>query len=237
MENTPFEIRARELLQRFDPTAVRSARLARPFTIELFGTPKSGKTTVGGMLKHFFRRQGWRVSTPTEGAEVVELPREEPVYNFQTCEYALSCARDRSYSNFHVVIFDRAVMDGVVRMDYYVAKGVISEEQRRVIEGYYLLPWNAGLFDLHICLTAVPEVAIARELARALTKRDGETMNPKTLAGLLAAHERVLARLGPTGRYRFLAHDSSVEKQEETAAAVLTAALDAFETRLEAAAG
>lgn len=237
MDTAPlsFEQRAHDLLEAIDARRERQARWSRPFMVELFGTPKAGKTTVKEMLKHFFRRNGWAVSTPTEGAEVVELPRDEPQYNFQTCEYALGVARDRAYAkNFHLVIFDRAVMDGVVRMDYYVRKGILTEEQRRFVEGYYLLPWNAGLFDLHVCLVASPEVAIARELARVLTRRHGETMNPKTLANLLAAHERVFNRLASADPGRFLWHDSSVETEEQTASLILTAVFDAFTARLAA---
>jgi thymidylate kinase len=230
-----FERRSHELLVKYDPNGDRRARWPRPFMIELFGTPKSGKTTNAEMLGHFLKRNKWLVLAPTEGAEVVTWPRVEPVYNFATCEYAMGIAREVSFSkNYHGVIFDRAIMDGVVRMDYYVAKGVITEEQRRIIEGYYLLPWNTDLFDMHICLTATPEVAIQRELARALTKRDGETMNIKTLTGLLEAHERVLTRLSPTGRYKFVVHDSSKETPEQTASSLLDEVLLAFEARLAA---
>ena len=120
-----------------------------------------------------------KVTTPAafEGplaAEIVELPRVEPEYNFQTTEYALGAARERFYNRrFHLVIFDRAIYDGVMRMEYYREKGVISPEQQRLIEGYYLLPWNAEMFDMHVCLVASPEVAIKRELARALSKKHG----------------------------------------------------------------
>jgi hypothetical protein len=200
--------------------------------IELFGTPKSGKSTIKEALKHFFRRNGWRVSAPTEGAEIVEWPRDEPQYNFQTCEYALSAARDRSYSDFHIVIFDRAIYDGVMRMEYYAEKGVITREQQRIIEGYYLLPWNRGMFDLHICLVASPEVAIAREVARKLTVKHGQTMNPKTLQGLLEAHERLWERLRAEEDPKMLWHDSTKEDEKQTATKLLAATLEACARRL-----
>ncbi len=184
------------------------------------------------MLRHLFRRSGWKVSAPTEGAEIVEWPRDEPVYNFQTCEYALSAARDRSHSDFDLVIFDRAIYDGVVRMEYYARNGVITREQQSVIEGYYLLPWNTDLFDLHICLVSTPEVAIERELARALTEKHGKTMNPDTLKGLLDAHQSMWGRRVCAQDPKLTWHDSSVETEEETAKAVLESVLDAFERRI-----
>lgn len=234
MDATTFEKKAAEMLDRFDPDRTRKSKIGRPFMIELFGTPKAGKSTMKEMLKHFFKRNGWSPSTPTEGAEVVELPRDEPQYNFQTTEYALSTARDRNYNKrFHMVIFDRAIYDGVVRMDYYKHKGVIDATQRRTIEQYYLLPWNRDLFDLHICLVSDPEVAIQRELARALTKKHGETMNPQTLADLRAAHERAWKRLECDRDPKMFWHDSSGETEGETAFVVLDAVLKAFERRLD----
>ncbi|MFC1702941.1 hypothetical protein ACFLZO_00590 [Patescibacteria group bacterium] len=232
MDIRSLQERAASELKRFDPEGIRHSRSPRPYMIELFGTPKAGKSTIKEMLKHLFRRSGWRVSAPTEGAEVVEWKRDEPVYNFQTCEYALSAARDRSFSDFHVVIFDRAIYDGVVRMEYYAQKGTITREQQSLIEGYYLLPWNTDLFDLHICLVSTPEVAIRRELAHALTEQHGKTMNPETLKGLLAAHESMWARRVCEKNPKLTWHDSSVETEEQTAKAVLESALDAFERRI-----
>jgi hypothetical protein len=233
MGHEDMEIRVGELLRRFDPNRDRRRRIDRPFTIELFGTPKSGKSTMKEMLKHFFKRNGWLVSTPQEGAEVVELPRDEPTYNFQTCEYAMMTARDRSYSGqFHIVVMDRAIFDGVVRMEYYRGKGILTPPQQATIEGYYLLPWMRDLFDLHVCLVASPEVAIRREFARAITKKDGETMNPATLRRLLEAHRAVWERLGGDTDHRLVWHDSSLESEEETAVSLIQECVTAFERRL-----
>lgn len=207
---------------------------ARPFMIELFGSPKSGKTTMKDTLKHVFRRSGWRVAAPVEGAEFVELPRDEPAYNLQTTEYAMSRARELSYSHdFHLVIFDRAVMDGIVRMDYYDKKGVITPGEHELIRGYFSLPWNFDLFDLHICLVASPDVSIEREHAHTLTRKKGETMNPKTLQALLDAHGRVWERMECDRMTSMVWHDSSNESIEETAMSVLKSSLDAFIRRVE----
>lgn len=232
MDITIFENEADALLKRFDPEGLRKRRLQRPFMIELFGTPKSGKSTIKEMLKHFLKRNGWAPSTPQEGAEVVEFPRDEPEYNFQTCEYALSIARARSHSkDFHIVIFDRAIFDGVARMDHYAHKGIITLEEQRIIEGYYLNRWNRDLFDMHICLLADPETAIQRELARALSKKDGETMNPTNLRKLLDTHHRVLNRF--QGDPKLRVHDSTKENEGQTATAVLEAIFEAFNRRLD----
>ena len=228
-----LESRALLLRRNFDTDGKRTLCPPRPFMIELFGVPKSGKSTVKEMLKHFFKRNGWLISAPVEGAEFVELPRDEPQYNFQTAEYAMTRARELSYNNrFHMAIFDRAIYDGVVRMEYYRDKGVITPEEQTAIEGYLLNRWNRALFDLHVCLVVDPEIAIQRELTRAITKKDGDTMNPKSLKALLSAHERVWERLGCADSPAMYWHDSSGEDPGQTAGIILEKVLDAFSLRM-----
>lgn len=41
---------------------------ARPVFVEFSGTPKSGKSTCIDIVSHFFRRVGFNVLAPTEGA-------------------------------------------------------------------------------------------------------------------------------------------------------------------------
>ncbi|HTK05247.1 MAG TPA: hypothetical protein VL500_06680 [Candidatus Eisenbacteria bacterium] len=236
MDITLLEKRAEQVLARFDPGKLRAARQHRPFMIEFFGTPKSGKSTMKEMLRHFFDRNKYRVYAATEGAEAIRWrPRVEPDYNLRTAEYALGEARDLCFQkSFHVGIFDRAVFDGIMRMDYYREKGVISPQEHAILEGYYLLPHNRkNLFDLHVCLVASPEVSIERELARALTKKHGETMNPATISGLLDAHKRIWDRLGCADDPSMLWHDSSAETEAETAASILQKALEVFEKRVD----
>ncbi len=239
MEPELFETAAAEMLSRFDPAGDRKSLIDRPFIIELFGTPKSGKTTMKEMLKHTFKRNKWAVSTPTEGAEVIEwTKRLDPQYNFQTAEYALMQARELAYGpkhrSFHVAILDRGNFDGIVRMEYNRMRGTICEAEQRAIENYYLLSLNEEMFDLHVCLVADPEVAISRELARAIVKKHGETMNPQTLADLLEAHRRVWERLNCAANPAMCWHDSSRESEAETAQAIIERLLSAFERRLAA---
>jgi hypothetical protein len=237
MGNLNLEQQASDLLRQFDAKRNRRVLKPRPFTIELFGTPKSGKTTMKEMLKHFFKRNGWLPITPIEGAEAVTWPKRlEPDYNFQTGEYAMTLARELAYGpghqTFHVAIFDRALYDVVVRMEYYLANGVITPDQRAAIEGYFRMPQNQALFDCHICLVASPEVAMQREVARVLTKKDGETMNRRVLQGLLDAHQAMWERLRCAQDPRFAWHDSSSETEVETGQAILAHVLSAFERRL-----
>jgi thymidylate kinase len=240
MDISILETRAAGLLSRFDPDGARKARLERPFVIELTGPPKSGKTTTKEKLQQLFRRNGFLVEAPEEGAEAVTwAKRLDPEYNLQTGEYALSATRELCYGSkhksFHVVILDRAVYDVVFRMEYNRMRGKITEAQQRAIEDYFLLDVNRAMFDCHVILVADPHVALAREKAHALSKKDGETMNAKALIEITDAHERAWKRLGCADDRKLAWHDTSNESPEETAASVLTFVLDRFTARLDEA--
>jgi hypothetical protein len=226
------------LKRSIDPHNTRKALGERPFMIELWGTPKAGKTTMKEVLKHVSKRLGLSVTTPIEGAEAVEwIKRVEPDYNYQTAEYALTWARQRAlgpgHRDFHVGVFDRAIYDGVMRADHYAHMGTIDERERVSWEQYLLLPRHRDYFDFHICMVCDPEEAMRREHAKTLFPQPGETMNHKTMTQLLAAHERVWKRLRLASDPRMLWHDSSGESVVDTAWSVLQACIAALERAAE----
>src|SRR3989338_10083226 len=85
--------------------------LPRPFFIEITGTPSAGKTTTIKELDKFFRRMGFRVLCPQEGAEVIRhIERTTPLYNIRTGLYALQILIDLSHGHqYDIVIFDRCI--------------------------------------------------------------------------------------------------------------------------------
>lgn len=240
MDLSDLEAKAAGLLTRFDADGLRMARFDRPFVVELTGPPKSGKSTTKEKLQQLFRRNGFLIECPEEGAEAITwAKRLDPEYNLQTGEYALSVTRELCYGSkhksFHAVVLDRAIYDVVVRMEYNRMRNKITAAEQRAIEKYFLLERNRAMFDCHVFLVANAEVALSREKAHALSKKDGETMNAKALEENLEAHKCVWERLNCKRDPKLLWHDTSIESPEETAAAVLTFALDAFERRLDAA--
>jgi thymidylate kinase len=242
MDLSALETRAAGLLGRADPDGHRKARFDRPFVIELTGPPKSGKSTTKEKLQQLFRRNGFLVEAPEEGAEAITwAKRLDPEYNLQTGEYALSSTRELAYGSkhksFHVVILDRAIYDVVIRMEYNRMRKKISAAQQKAIENYFLLDVNRAMFDCHVILVADANISLAREKAHALSKKDGETMNAGAIAEILDAHRRVWDRLKLAGDPKVAWRDTSNESPEETASGVLTFVLDAFERRLAAAKG
>lgn len=228
-----LEREAEGLLVRFDPDGGRKAVWSKPFAVEYCGTAASGKTTAQQVTRHFFRRSGFAVHAPREGAEAIEGPRPLPGYNLHTVEWALHHARLLPHDKrFHIGIFDRAIYDGIVRMEHYLAEGVISEREREIIEGYYLLPWNAGLFDLHVFLMCAPDTTLKRKRKVEVIHRPGKTLNTETLNKLYDAHRRVWDRLDLGSRPNFLWLDTDRLTEIEVAEHILCAALELFERRL-----
>ncbi|MBU0625240.1 hypothetical protein KKF05_02760 [Patescibacteria group bacterium] len=224
---------AENVLQRFDPTQERRSVWRRPLAIELLGQPASGKTTAQSVLRHFFRRHKFEVHAPREGAEAIEGPRPAPDYNLHTVEWALHHARLLQHSKqHHVGIFDRAIYDGVVRMEHYLNDGVITSQEREIIEGYFLLPANSRLFDLHVFLMCQPNTTFKRKHGVEVVHKPGKTLNTETLNRLYGAHQRVWDRLGLGQDSRFVWLDSDQLNQREVAEKILEVALAAFERHL-----
>ena len=217
---------------------LREARRLHPATrpvmvVELWGTPKAGKSTMMTMIRDFLKRNGWKATARPEGAEFVDLPRTSPHYNLETCRYAMSQLFWHLDGDWEVILLDRGLKDGEVWMDYWLGKGKLSEGDHKAIVGGYNAKILRDLFDLHLCMVCDPETAIQRELAHAITKKDGETMNLKSLVALREIHQRVYERAGGGGDPRLAWHDTSKETPIETSERVLGALAAAFERRLK----
>lgn len=205
----------------------------RPYMVEVLGLPKSGKSTTITIMRDFFRRNGYEVAAPQEGAQAVLLPRIEPGINYAYTEYALMHARDIAASRkVDVGLFDRAIWDGVVRMEYYGYEGQLTDEQCRNSVGYYLLPWHRAIFDAHIFLMADPVVALQRKQALLVSKRHGGTTNPKKMQELFAAHERTWKDHGLGNDPKMAWIDTTSIDPMETALLAIDFVLSAFKRRI-----
>jgi thymidylate kinase len=191
-----FEQEAQELLKIF--TELKSGlspeiwtrtkqRFHRPFIIEITGTPDSGKTSVISTLTRFFKRAGWRVLNPTEGAEIIKkVPRTTHLYNIRTGIYALSELLDNVYSlDFDLIIFDRAIFDAYCWQEYWWRKNIISKEVAEFNQKFFTQPEIANKIDICFFVVCQAEEALRREAKWALTDKHGETTNPETIKNLI----------------------------------------------------
>ena len=196
-----FEVKAEKILsylkskQRYDEKF-----LPRPFFLEFTGSPSAGKTTTIKELDTFFRKQGFRVLCPQEGAEVIRhISRSTPVYNIRTGLYALTMLLDLSYGhNYDIVIFDRCVFDVYCWMMYWEGKQKLSPEEKNLIQSFFLSPLWMNKIDVAYFMVSDPKVAMDREMRIALSSKVGETTNPDAIATLARRYKDAYQILMPT---------------------------------------
>lgn len=230
---THLERRFALILARFRRLRQRNP-LLRPFGLEWWGDPKAGKTTMKDQIYRFLKRNDWNATARPEGAEVIDrIPRDTPHYNLQTFRYAMNEITDRQDSRFDLVMLDRGPMDHLTWLEYWLDKGKLTPEEHRSHRAVPLAHGIRDIFDLHVLMVCEPEISIEREVAHALTKKEGDTMNLKTLGKLHGFHLKLWKELGEGADPRVTLHDSSKETMVQTAEAVLTKIAGAFERRLE----
>jgi hypothetical protein len=167
-------------------------------------------------LDKFFRRMGFRVLRPQEGAEVIRhITRDTPVYNVRTGLYSLSLLLDLSWGHqYDLVIFDRAIFDSYVWMMYWEEKNKLSEEEKKIIQEFFLNRLWTNEIDAAYFVVCDPEEAMRRELRIALSQKLGETSNPKTIKGLVERYNVAYAKLSPTHPNLFLLDTTLLNEQE-----------------------
>ena len=212
-----FEGRIR-VVQKYLRSDIRYNRdvIPRPFFLEFTGSPSAGKTTMITELDKFLRRFGLRVWRPQEGAEVIRhIERTTPVYNIRTGLYALNILLDQSVGNLYdVVIFDRCIFDAYSWMMYWQEKGKLSEEEARIFQQFFISGFWRDYLDAVFIVICDPEKAMERELRISLTKKTGETSNPKTIRTLVDRYKRVYAELSPSCRQLHLLDTTDFGEQE-----------------------
>jgi thymidylate kinase len=207
--------------------------LPRPFFVEFTGTPSSGKTTSIVKMYQFFRRLGFRVDKPLEGAEEIQhIPRKTPVYNIRTGLYALTMLLDESHMhNFDIIMFDRGIFDAYVWMMYWREKEKLTGPQEDFYQRFFLSPFWADTVDLAFFMVCQPEEAMRREMQFALTERLGETTNPAAIATLFDRFQRAYDLLHPHHPQLRLV-DTTAMSGSEMVDHIGSTILDALERRI-----
>lgn len=204
----------------------------RPYFIEITGPPSSGKTTIIQILDPFFRRQGFRVYTPQEGAEVIRhIPRTSHLYNVRTGLYALTTLIDASVNNnYDLVIFDRCLFDACTWPEYWIGKNDLSRQDADTIQCFFALS-GMKLLDAVFFVTADIKTVLKREKTVSLTEKFGETTNPKSLEQLINLFSKVYEKYYSELPHVFLIDTSKMDRKQMTEI-VLEKTLNALEKRL-----
>jgi len=120
-----------------------------PVFVEFSGSPKSGKSTIIGIISHFLKRNGVEVVSPAEGASVrtpAGLRDDLMSFNAWSGCYALqNILVDSSVDPpSDIVILDRGLFDLAAWAEFlYAAQGRITEEDRdKFIDFFTLDIWS-----------------------------------------------------------------------------------------------
>lgn len=166
--HTPEEADLQALGERAKALKQRLGRLAAPLIVEFSGSPKSGKTTNIDIVDHFFRRSGFKVWAPTEGASKrtpYHLRKDLVAFNAWSLNYAISELL-LSYHNIdpmHLVILDRGPFDSLAWMGVLKQRGKLTPSEYDIIRDFALHPKWAKLLTRIYLFTCYPRTSLDRE--------------------------------------------------------------------------
>ena len=177
----------------------RSAAERRPIFVEFAGTPKSGKSTCIDTINHFFRRMGYKVLAPTEGASKrtpYYLKENLVAFNAWSATYALTHILEGRYGadEYNLVIMDRGLFDALAWFELLQGKGNVTEEECSVIQKFLMIGHWRQFEDMVFLFTTDPDTSLERENREKLIVEPGLTMNPQFLADLNGAYQTIIGK-------------------------------------------
>ncbi len=193
-ERQDLRERAEAVLKR-----LRAQPRGRPVFVEFSGTPKSGKSTCIDIVGHFFRRQGFRILAPTEGASKrtpYYLKENLVAFNTWSASYALNHIFDGLYSadRYDISILDRGLFDALVWFERLSTQGDIPKDVAEKIHDYLLIEDWRTVIDAVFLFQADPATSMDRENKDKLVEDTGRAMNPDFLADSNKAYSSVRER-------------------------------------------
>jgi len=171
-----------------------------PFVVEFAGSPKAGKSTTIDILTHFFKRRGFKVWAPTEGASKrtpYHLRRDLVAFNTWTLNYAISelLVAYHNVDRHHLIMLDRGAFDSLAWMGLLKKRGNITEEEFAVFRAFALHPKWSNLVSRLYLFRCPPEESLKREHEAKLTRGPGTAMNPDMLRDLLEQYQDLATAL------------------------------------------
>lgn len=168
----------------------------RPVFVEFSGTPKSGKSTCIDIVGHFFRRLGFRVLAPTEGASKrtpYYLKEDWVAFNTWSASYALTHILEGLHSadRYHLAILDRGLFDALAWFQLLRNRGEISPSDCALMHRFLLMDKWRSAIDYVFLFKADPTTSLERENQHKLIDEPGTVMEPGALAELNRAYDAV----------------------------------------------
>lgn len=213
---------------------LKSNQQPRPVFVEFSGTPKSGKSTCIDIVSHFFRRVGFNVLAPTEGASKrtpYYLRDDLVAFNTWSASYALTHILEGLYHSdkYHLAILDRGLFDALVWFQLLESNRQISGEVRETIQNFISVEKWRSVIDAVFLFTADSATSMERENADKLIDEPGRAMNPAFLDSLNRAYSQVREEYGD--KFKIIDIDTSKGESataKSTASQVAGSILDLF---------
>lgn len=204
----------------------------RPYFFELTGPPATGKSTAIVTLDDLFRRNGYNVAVPPEGARVIrDVSRDTHLYNVSTGMYALKNMVESLKSNFDMVILDRGLFDVIGWMKYWVKKKDITTQNAKEIISYFVENRWYDMLDAVFIIIADVEVATKRKEDVSIAERTGNTSGPETMRLLRECFLEAYDEYGL--REKTFIIDTSNSTPKEVGREILPKVLSCMERRFE----
>ena len=170
--------------------------LEHPLFVEFAGTPKSGKSTCIDTVNHFFRRLGYKVLAPTEGASKrtpYYLKEDLVAFNAWSAAYALTHILEGRYGSdeYHLVIMDRGLFDALAWFELLRDQDRITSEHCSTIQDFLLVSHWQDLIDMVFLFQTDPPTSLERENRDKLIEEPGRAMNPQFLEDLNKAYQTI----------------------------------------------
>ena len=183
------------VIQKLD-SGSESEQRKPPYFVEFSGTPKSGKSTCIDIVSHFFRRTGFRVMSPTEGAS-----RRTPgflkddwfAFNVWSASYALTQVLEglNSPENYHIAILDRGLFDALAWFELLEQRGEVTADDCKRVQDFLMIEKWRNVIDCVFLFNADAVTSLERENADKLIDEPGRAMNPNSLNELNDAYAKV----------------------------------------------
>ena len=183
--------RAEELVGRMGP--LRSGE-ELPLIVEFAGSPKAGKSTAIDIVTHFFKRTGFKVWAPTEGASKRTphlLRRDLVAFNAWALNYAISeiLTAYHNVEEYDLVVLDRGPFDSLAWMNVLKDDGKLDQDGYDHIRNFARHPKWADLVKRVYLFTCSPETSMRREHEAKLIRSEGTAMNEEMLEKLRRQYE------------------------------------------------
>lgn len=175
----------------------RSKPAPKTILVDLFGIPKTFKTSITVNLDRIFRRTGMNVFFPPETAEheLIRscLTEDMGIFQAQHVYGVMGHILKYGYNrDFPMVMISRGPIDMLYWYEKHLSKGRCSETHVDRARNFIYALLEFDLVDCFFFLTSSVEVAMKRNYESSLTQERGSCMNEDNIAKAIGLYEKVL---------------------------------------------